>query len=221
LSQYWFIHLDELEGLKSNDISAIKSFITREKISVRKAYGRYRTEMERRASFLGSVNDDKFLTDMTGNRRWLVFKVDEIDYQHKVDIDRVWAQVYSLYKSGFKYWFDVEEIKRINERNEAFRAVKTEEEMLLRYFAFPKKERKGEYLSTTEILEKLIANVPQFNNKMSVWHLGKALARHVKVKQRANGINTYLVRFLDEDITSGSVASESGVEIDEQDDLPF
>ena len=37
LSQYWFIHLDELETLRSNDISAIKSYITRQRISVRKA----------------------------------------------------------------------------------------------------------------------------------------------------------------------------------------
>ena len=80
LSQFWFIHLDELETLKSNDISAIKSFITRQRISLRSAYGRYKSNYIRRASFLGSVNDDKFLTDTTGNRRWLVFKTFKIDY---------------------------------------------------------------------------------------------------------------------------------------------
>ena len=85
LSQYWFIHLDELEVLKGNEIGAIKSFITRQRISVRKAYGRYKTHFVRRASFLGSVNDDKFLTDVTGNRRWLVFTVFDINYQHEVD----------------------------------------------------------------------------------------------------------------------------------------
>ena len=113
LSQYWFIHLDELETLKSNDISAIKSYITRQRISLRKAYGRYKSNMVRRASFLGSVNEDKFLSDITGNRRWLVFKTSEIDYEHKVDVDQLWAQVYEIWKKGFKHWFDVDEIRDI------------------------------------------------------------------------------------------------------------
>src|SRR5690606_1201827 len=106
LSQYWFMHLDELETLKGANIGAIKSFITRQRISERKAFARYTTTFQRRASFLGSVNDDKFLTDITGNRRWLVFKVKDIDYEHLVDINGVWAQAYYYYKQGFKYWFD-------------------------------------------------------------------------------------------------------------------
>ena len=64
LSQYWFIHLDELESLRNNDIGAIKSYITRQRISLRKAFGRYKINLVRRASFLGSVNQDKFLQEI-------------------------------------------------------------------------------------------------------------------------------------------------------------
>ncbi len=141
LSQYWFIHLDELETLKSNDIGAIKSYITRQRISARKAFGRYTSHFSRRASFLGSVNEDKFLSDITGNRRWLVFKVNDINYMHGLNSNKLWAQVFHLYKEGYRHWFDTDEIKEINNQNEEFRSMSIEEELLLRYFTFPVKKR--------------------------------------------------------------------------------
>ena len=129
-------HLDELEALSGNEISAMKSYITRQRISVRKAYGRYKSNFVRRASFLGSVNDDKFLTDITGNRRWLVFTVKDIDYEHHVDIGGLWSQVYYLWNNNFRYWFNAEEIENVNKRNEKFRITNEEEECLVDMFEF-------------------------------------------------------------------------------------
>lgn len=199
LSQYWFMHLDELETLKGNNIGAIKSYITRQRISERKAYGRYKTSFLRRASFLGSVNEDKFLTDITGNRRWLVFQVTEIDYEHMVDIEGVWAQAYYYYKKGFKYWFDNEEIKKINNINEEFREMSFEEEILLKYFGFPKEvdESNGDYgyFSTTEALMKVQSLNSALLNKMNSSKMGKSLSRHAKLKKQSNGVSKYYLEF--------------------------
>ena len=192
LSQYWFIHLDELETLKSNDISAIKSFITRQRISVRKAFGRYKTNFIRRASFLGSVNDDKFLTDITGNRRWLVFKVTDINYEHEVNIDGMWAQIYHLWKEGFKHWFDITEIKVINNINEEFRQMSLEEEMLLQHYEFGyPAEGKGEYLGSFEVLTQLGKDSAHLLNKLDSKRMGRVMARHSKDKKRRGGVAKY------------------------------
>jgi predicted P-loop ATPase len=194
LSQYWFIHLDELETLKSNDISAIKSFITRQRISVRKAFGRYKTNFIRRASFLGSVNDDKFLTDITGNRRWLVFKTTNIDYEHEVEIDKLWAQVYHLWQSGFKHWFDITEIKVINKINEEFRSMNLEEEMLLQHYEFDYPESgKGEYLGSFEVLSQFGKDNGHIMSKLNSKNMGRALAKHSKDKKRRQGVSKYYV----------------------------
>jgi predicted P-loop ATPase len=194
LSQYWFIHLDELETLKSNDISAIKSFITRQRISVRKAFGRYKTNFIRRASFLGSVNDDKFLTDITGNRRWLVFKVTDIDYEHEVDVDKMWAQVYYLWKQGFKHWFDITEIKVINKINEEFRSMSLEEEMLLQFYEFDYPENgRGEYVGSFDVLTELGKVHAHMLNKLNSNTMGRALAKHSKDKKRRQGVSKYYV----------------------------
>lgn len=201
LSQYWFIHLDELETLKSNDISAIKSFITRQRISVRKAFGRYKTNFIRRASFLGSVNDDKFLTDITGNRRWLVFKVKEIDYEHDVNIDKMWAQVYFLWKNGFKHWFDINEIRVINTINEEFRAMSLEEEILLQFFDFDDPAKNGgEYHSSVEVLTQIGSYNGQLVSKLNAKNIGKALTKHSKDKKRRNGVSKYYAAWIGPDI---------------------
>lgn len=225
LSQYWFIHLDELEALKGNDIEAIKSYITREMINERKAYGRYTTKFIRRASFLGSVNADKFLSDTTGNRRWLVFKTEKIDYMHDINPDHLWAQVYSLYKDGFRHWFEAEEIKEINQHNEVFRTISLEEELVLRFFTFEDREGKGELLSSSEIIQNIIGNVPSFNNKLQSQRMGRALSKHTLYKKMKGGIQRYYVNYLGKDLDiespSPGLSNKKNKKIGENDDLPF
>jgi len=224
LSQYWFIHLDELEALKGNAIESIKSYITREMINERKAYGRYTTKFIRRSSFLGSVNADKFLSDTTGNRRWLVFKTTDIDYMHDIDPDKLWAQVWSIYQEGFRHWFDTKEIKEINDHNERFRNISLEEEMILRFFVFKNAEKKGEYLNSTEVIEKVIANVPAFASKLNKSTMGKALSKHCKAKKMKGGIQTYYVDYLgvEKDTqTPSPKANFKNNQIKEEDEVPF
>ena len=224
LSKYWFIHLDELEALKGNSIEAIKAYITRRMINERKAYGRYDTKFERRASFLGSVNADKFLSDMTGNRRWLVFKVLKINYMHELNTDKLWAQVLHLHKGGYRHWFNIQEIKSLNQSNERFREVSLEEELLLRYFTFDPKNKNGELLSSSEIIQKIIANIPAFNNKMQSFRMGKALSKHCKLKKMRGGIQRYHVHYFGTEIneTISYPPTETDKKtIGENDDIPF
>lgn len=218
LSQYWFIHLDELESLKSNEIGAVKSYITRQRISVRQAYGRYKSNFVRRVSFLGSVNEDKFLSDITGNRRWLVFKASDIDYQHKINPDDIWRQAYTMWKSGYRHWFDISEIKDINQRNEEFRNISLDEELLMRYFKFRSTNKAGKWLTTSEVVELVISNVPALNNKLSSIKTGKALSKHCKGKRMKSGSQCYWVDYIGPDNSS---EPQPFTPIKEKDDLPF
>lgn len=228
LSQYWFIHLDELETLRSNDISAIKSYITRQRISVRKAYGRYKSNFVRRASFLGSVNEDKFLSDITGNRRWLVFRVSNINYLHNVDSDKVWAQAYSLWKKGYRHWFNIEEIREINQNNEEFRTMSLEEELFLKNFECNDKNGAGQYLSSSELIIKAISEHPQFMSKMHSILMGKAASKHCKSRKMTGGYQKYWVNYIGNDDgiqnnnnDSNTKKSNQTAAIGEDDDLPF
>lgn len=239
LSQYWYIHLDELEALKANDISAIKSFITRQRISQRKAYGRYTSHFIRRASFLGSVNDDKFLTDITGNRRWLVFIVSQINYEHRVDVEGLWAQIYHLWKEGYKHWFDIDEIKAINKINETFRSMSTEEEQVLQLMDFPAEDiTTGSWLTSTDVLIEISKARPVLGSKLISTNIGKALSKYSLAKKMVRGVQRYYVElksnpFNTLDIDGAADADDNYVAMpetaeqthhipkEEYDDLPF
>ena len=210
LAQYWFIHLDELESLKGANVGDIKSFITTQRISERKSYGRYNSHFVRRASFLGSVNEAKFLTDITGNRRWLVFEVSKIDYQHNIYIDAVWAEAYKLYCDGFKHWFDKKEIEELNNLNESFREMSLEEELLLKLYTFPKTEDgTGQWLSTTDLMVQMLGSQGNIATKLNNNILGRALSRYCHLKKKS-GVNRYYLHVISENDDN-----------DDKDDLPF
>ena len=89
ISECLIINLDELESLSRASASAIKEIITKSDIRIRRPYGRFAEKLIRRASFVGSINEDQILNDTTGSRRFLIHEVIDLDYQHDVDIDAV------------------------------------------------------------------------------------------------------------------------------------
>ena len=180
LSTKWFIVLDELEAMRSNEINALKAFVTKTQISHRKVHGHRNTRFPRRASFLGNVNDPEFLSDTTGNRRWLAFAAFFIDYEHNIDIDKVYAQALHLHQSGtFRHWFNKTEIKELNERNEQFRIKSKEEELLVQNFDFPDGENgHGEWMSSTDVSAHICSLNPRSNSNLNNRTMGRALMKN-------------------------------------------
>jgi len=164
LSTKLLINLDELESLNKDEIGYLKSLFTLDSITLREPYMRKSKTYVRRASFVGSVNKAQFLTDPTGSRRFLSFEAKDIDYEHNVNMDMVFAQALSLFKSGEKFYFDLGEIKIINENNEDFRIRSYEEELFLTYFSKPDNNdvqmNRYEILQTSEIAQLLNSKSP-------------------------------------------------------------
>ena len=133
--------------------------VTMEDIHERPAYGRVRIHRRHIASFCATGNNLNFLTDPTGNRRWIPFEVTSIDnpFVYAVDYPALYAQAVSLLESGFPYWFDADEMRELNVHNTAFEVPCLEEEMLSRYFRHPTDSDTGLFMTATEILE--ICNV--------------------------------------------------------------
>ncbi|MEO9476229.1 MAG: VapE domain-containing protein [Cyclobacteriaceae bacterium] len=195
LSECLMINLDELASLNKNKESALKEVITKGNIKVRKAYRRDPESLVRRASFTGSVNDSQILTDATGSRRYLIHQVTKIDYQTHIDIDKVMAEAYAMYKSGTKYWFDGPEIDRINTHNNQFRQVTALEEILLRNFApATSKNSKCEvyHWTATELLNQMMEQklLPRV---ASASYLGKLLNRHGFTSVNHSGVHVYKI----------------------------
>lgn len=199
LAECMLINLDELENLNKTEIGSLKELITKTHIRMRKAYGHNNENMPRRASFAGSVNTAQFLNDTTGSRRFLCFELENIEYQHSVDINLCYAQAYKLYQSGFRHWFNQEEIKEINANNEQYQIMSPEEELLLTWYEPTTKENANAFLKTTEIAVRLsiVANINI--NDSTVIKLGKALKKHGFLRMAKNKTYVYAVNALDVD----------------------
>ena len=191
LAECMLINLDELENLNRSEIGSLKEIITKTQIRMRKAYGHNNETMPRRASFAGSVNTAQFLNDSTGSRRFLCFELEGIKYQHNVDINMAFSQALFLFKSGFRFWFDQEEIKSITENNEQYQLRSPEEELLLTWFEPCEREDANAFLNTSQIASKLAEKAKINITDSTINKLGRALKKHNFLKLKKNGIFVY------------------------------
>ena len=110
----WIVELGEMQAAKKSTNEAIKSFISRRIDKVRLPYYHRSEEYPRQAVFAGTTNNEEFLKDLTGGRRFLILIALATDSEAKerlaaIDkayIDQLWAEVLLLYKSLFKDGFD-------------------------------------------------------------------------------------------------------------------
>ncbi|MGV1012554.1 MAG: VapE domain-containing protein [Flavobacterium sp.] len=194
LAECMLINLDELENLNRSEIGSLKEIITKTQIRMRKAYGHNNETMPRRASFAGSVNTAQFLNDSTGSRRFLCFELEGIKYQHDVDINMAFSQALFLFKSGFRFWFDQEEIKSITENNEQYQLRSPEEELLLTWFEPCPKEEATLFLNASQIAAKIADRTKLNLNDGTINKLGKALKKHNFTRLMRQGKPVYAVK---------------------------
>ena len=133
LAENCLVEIEEIDLQNPRDISELKALATSEKVKERRPYARFREEKHRLASFCGSGNQQRFLSDDTGNRRWLCFKVSHIDDPRTwgIDYDQLYAQLRDELRQGFRYWFDPQEQRIVERQNQAFR-IESDEEQLIR-----------------------------------------------------------------------------------------
>ena len=160
-AEYGLINIDELDKLTDRQLNKIKAMVTSTHVDVRASYGRHKEKRVRVATYAASGNKEEFLTDQTGNRRWLPFHVVSIDspYEHKLPYDGMYAQALYLLRNGFNYWFDLNEIQNLKTQVEEFMVLTSEEQLIQVYFEPASKDRPGaEFLTLAEIAAKLTVN---------------------------------------------------------------
>tara|TARA_R110000787_G_scaffold97665_4_gene201337 strand:+ start:35264 stop:37654 length:2391 start_codon:yes stop_codon:yes gene_type:complete len=106
----WIIEMAELSGLRKAEVEAVKHFISKQVDSFRPAYGRVVETYKRQCIFIGTTNNTNFLSDPTGNRRFMpidvrpdfaskdVFKISEIE------VDQIWAEAVDMFNKGEKLY---------------------------------------------------------------------------------------------------------------------
>ena len=173
LAENCLVDIEEVEATTQHELSELKSLITSDTIKERRPYARFRDAKHRLASLCATGNQQRFLTDETGNRRWLCFKVSHIDDPRtwQLDYQQLYAQLRDELCNGFHYWFDYEDEKRVELINQPFR-VESDEEQLIRTRLRPPHEGEPTKLMNSAMICQLLngghVGYPLSTRKVSV-----------------------------------------------------
>ncbi len=104
LNGKWLVNIDELSALKKKGVrqEQIKNFVTRTVDSYRGAFKEELADNKRRCVFSGTTNEDDFLDDYTGARRYWpvrVFRKPIEVWNGSLNRDQLWAEAYHLWKN--------------------------------------------------------------------------------------------------------------------------
>ena len=184
LVQNFLINLDELAQFDKKDLNKeFKSILTTSIVKFRLLFHNSETSHLRRASFVATTNEFEFLTDETGNVRWIPFVVKSINhdfggkngYGKNIDIDKVWGQAYSLLMNGFKCQLDNSEISQLEILNRRFIKVSTEADIISRFLKpAQRNDQNAQFMQPTQVMEYLKEKT---SLKMYDNQVGRALAQ--------------------------------------------
>ena len=192
LAQYGLVCCEELDTMGPREMNQLKAAVTMPSIDERAAYAHFHEHRDHIASFCGTGNNVQFLSDPTGNRRWLPFEVDSIrsPREYPFDYEGIYAQAYALYKQGFQFWFSKEEIERLTNHNRLFETPRLEHELVSLYFRQPSAADPGVFMSVARAMQIVSANISQ---KLSPVHLGRALGDMGFRRVKYQGVRGYIV----------------------------
>ena len=176
IAEFGLISLDEIDSMNNRELNQLKSVITATDVNERAAYAYTKERRVRLASFCASGNRRDFLTDITGNRRWLPFEVESIQnpFYTLLPYERMYAQAWALAQDPlFSYWFDLDEIEVLEVHNQHFRDESNEEQLLPILFDVPA-EGRGEFMTTAQISERLVT-YGNIKKPMALSRLGMVL----------------------------------------------
>lgn len=158
LMSMWIWEVSELGAtLRRSDREQLKAFISRENIRVRKPYGHTDVDRPAMASFIGTINNvGGFLSDPSGNRRFMTCTLTAIDwsYTEKVDIGQVWAQAYHLFKEGEPWNLEGEEYDQAEGINTRYTTQNPLLDYIERYFTIQPEQTEW-FTPTVDILDTL------------------------------------------------------------------
>jgi predicted P-loop ATPase len=107
IQRRWIVELAELTALRRAEVESMKAFLTRDTDRYRPAYGRVTVDRPRRCVFAGTTNDDAYLNDPSGARRFWPVRCGTIDLDGlRAAVDQLWAEAVVLFREGAQWWLD-------------------------------------------------------------------------------------------------------------------
>ncbi len=139
----WINEVGELTAFTKQETSAIKQFLSKCYDIYRAAYGRQTEKHPRRCVFFGTSNDNEFLKDATGNRRFWPIDVGLHPAQKSIwndmpgEVDQIWAEAYMYWAMGEQLYLSKEIEALAMEQQESHRELSGKEGIIQDFLEKP------------------------------------------------------------------------------------
>ena len=181
LTNNLFVNLDELEAIRPSQQASLKQTLSVSKVNGRPIFGRTQEDRPRFASFVATTNNRHPLQDATGSRRYICIQIPDgqmIDNTGEIDYGQLYAQVvYELQELKAPYWFNNDEVARIQQLNQEFMDQKDLGEMFVACFRQPKEGETVKKMNCGQMIDIIQNDYPSLQNTFSNRvRLGKMLS---------------------------------------------
>ena len=190
MTQSPIIIMDEVSHLCNGFLDELKSVTSQTTINERRPYGHYKESLPRISSFCATGNYTNFLTDTTGNNRFLVYEVESIDspFETPINVEGLWSQAYQLYLNGYPYWFNREEDMLIDKQNVQYEVVSAEEDLIRTYYMIPQPGEQYKLVNATNIIEYVSVRYKHTLNQRKINQVMRKLGFKEKRSSDARGL---------------------------------
>ena len=157
LTNNLLVNLDELEAIRPSQQASLKQTLSKNKVNGRPIFGCVQEDRARYASFVSTTNNPHPLTDATGSRRYICMQIPDgkfIDNDGDINYEQLYAQVlYELRKLNAPYWFDNDEVARIQDLNQNYLEQKDMACLVEACFRKPEEDEHAETMNSTDMLK--------------------------------------------------------------------
>ena len=164
LTNNLLVNLDELDAISHSQQASLKQTLSVNKVNSRPIFGRTQEDRPRFASFVATTNNRHPLQDSTGSRRYICIQIPDgqlIDNTGEIDYGQLYAQVvYELQELKAPYWFNNEEVARIQQLNQEYMEQKDIAEIIMACFRKPKEDEVVKTMNSTEMLKIIQREYP-------------------------------------------------------------
>ncbi len=203
----WIYEWPELETMqRARSQNTVKAFMSSQEDKYRPPYGRTPVKVPRSCVIVGTTNDEQFLTDPTGNRRYWPVEV----YAKKIDLqklaaerDQLWAEAVVAYQNDEHWWLTEDEEERLAEAQAEYLTEHPWESIVRKYVdgghiipgpdGRPVPAPKLDFVTTTELLTQAIGKDAARQSRSDQMALAEAM-RKLKWKKAEPMINGVRLR---------------------------
>lgn len=149
----WLYELAELATMRPSTVDSVKAFLSAKEDRYRPSYGRNVCRVPRQTIFVGTVNEQEFLHDPTGARRFWPLRVGQIALDElERDRDQLWGEALWLYTRGSRWWMGEEMEDELREDQDQHQGADPWEDPVLVYLS-----GQTGFVSTSDILDRAIS----------------------------------------------------------------